>query len=472
MTDNTGSSKPSLFKKLRINTRDLWVKLGEISKPLVFTLFSSSATTSEQKSEAISDVSATVSSFVAPSVEVIPRSVSETDSVPQPSPRVSSASSSPPMENAEAVEASIAASVVDIASSVEEFSASFDAMSVARVPSVLTGAPVISRSPIITIQVPLGDASLPDATETIDKVEGEEDVDISFLDDDSPIPESGSVPPRLNQASVKNAPARKPAIVAARRVTRSLSEQRLELVLGPHRPLMKKAKDPSPSNDDAEDMTADVSDISASDSEAFDSSKFLSAFHQRQNKLVVGRSLVSERKLVKTDVEGTEVVELLHDLRLEKSSYHAPVFIATVVHEFYANLSKSIKDTSSEHAFSVFVRGFWIPFSPTVINAYLGCEHVIHPAPLFDLNEVAAEPTGGSRCVWPSGHSLLVSNLSMKYFILHKIVVRDWISSTHNSTMGKPLGLLLYKVGTRVEFNLGQLIYEHVVVHTESARSQ
>ncbi|KAH6834678.1 hypothetical protein C2S53_019820 [Perilla frutescens var. hirtella] len=472
MTDNTGSSKPSLFKKLRINTRDLWVKLGEISKSLVFTLFSSSATTSEQKFEAISDVSATVPSSVAPSVEVLPQSVSETDPVPQPSPRVSSAPSSPPMENAEAVKASIAASMVDIAPFIEEFAASFNAMSVARAPSVLAGAPVISDSSIITIQVPLGDASLPDAAETIDKVQGEKDVDISFLDDDSPIPESGSVPSRLNQASVKKPPAMKPAIVATRRVTRSLSEQKLGLVSGPYRPLMKKARDPSPSDDDAEDVTADVSDISASDSEAFDSSKFLSAFHQRQYKLVVGRSLVSERKLVKTDVEGTEVVELLDDLRLEKSAYHALVFIATIVHEFYANLSKSIKDTSSEHAFSVFVRGFWISFSPTVINAYLGREHVVPPAPLFDLSEVAAEPTRGSRCVWPSGHSLLASDLSVKYSILHKIVVRNWIPSTHNSTVGKPLGLLLYKVGTRVEFNLGQLIYEHVVVHAKSARSQ
>ncbi|KAH6807819.1 hypothetical protein C2S51_028927 [Perilla frutescens var. frutescens] len=431
--------------------------------------------------------------------------------------------------NIESMDALITSAVGDESASIEEFAASLDALKFVQEPSALAAILVFNDTPIVTVQVPLGEVSPVAADETLDQGQGEEDVDISFLDEDSPVLEADSVPPQPSRKAIsskthgtkrklelrdvpvtppvsddeddtpivffkskkvtakkgsslkapksvksssKSASTKKSVVVPTHRVTWSLSEQRMGLMSGCRRSLMKQTRAPSPSDDEAEVVTKSVSDRSDSESIAYDSSNFYSIFHQCQYKLVVGHSLVSECKLIKADVEGTGVIEFLHDLRLEKSAYTAPHFVAAVVHEFYANLSKSIRDASSEHAFVVFLRGHWIPFSPSVINAYLGREHVVTPATMFELDEVAAELTGGNHCAWLSGHSLIVSDLSVKYSILHKIAVRNWFPSTHNSTIRKPLGLLLFKVGTRVEFNLGQLIFEHVVAHAESSRSQ
>ncbi|KAH6766759.1 hypothetical protein C2S52_017742 [Perilla frutescens var. hirtella] len=411
--------------------------------------------------------------------------------------------------------------------------------------NISTADPVVSDTPVVTVQVPLGEVSPAAAAENLVHDQGEDDVDISFLDEESPVNEDVSVlppkatssktrgskrklelrdelvtppvsddeddtpiaklkskvlvkvaakkgspsktlkskkvvakkgpsskPPKSVKPAVKKVVPKKFEVVPTHRITRSVFEQRMGLMSGRRRPLMKQARAPCPSDEEAEDVPESVPDRSDSDSEDFDSSKFISALHQNQSKIVAGCSLISERCLVKSDIEGTGVDSLLHDLRLEKSAYSAPPFIATVVHEFYANLSKRMCDASYEHAFSVFVRGHWFAFFPAVINDFLGHENFVAPAPVFDLNEVVSELTGRSRVVWPSGRALLASDLSVKYSILHKVVVRNWLPSTHDSTVGKSMALLLFTIGTRSEFNLGLLIFENIIAHAESTRTQ
>ncbi|KAH6812021.1 hypothetical protein C2S51_025783 [Perilla frutescens var. frutescens] len=81
-----------------------------------------------------------------------------------------------------------------------------------------------------------------------------------------------------------------------------------------------------------------------------------------------------------------------------------------MVHEFYENLSKSIRDVNYAHAFFYF----------------------------YELTEE-------SHLVWPKGRSLLAFDLNVKYSILHKIAVKNWLPSRHCSSIDKTLSILLFK---------------------------
>ncbi|KAH6771747.1 Oxidoreductase [Perilla frutescens var. frutescens] len=566
MADKAASSKPSQAKKPRISIEDLRLQLVELSQPIVFAPSIASVPAVVELFVASPEAPASVPTSVAPSVVSPPRSVSEIDLTVQPSPRVSEVPSSPPMVSAEILDALIAAVIENVGgsevsldpdedvatiptvgkdlTSIEEFAASLDALKFVQAPSISAAVHVVSDTPIVTVQVPLGEVSSPAAVTTLDQGQGDDNVDISFLDEDSPIHEDDSVPPpkatssktrgskrklelrddpitppvfddeddtpitqlkskvlakvaakkvppskipkskkvaakkgstsknpKSVKSSGKKALAKKSGVVSARHVTRIVSEQRMGLLSGRRRPLMKQARAPSPSDEEAEDVPESVPDISDSDSEAFDSSKFISAFYQSQFKIVAGRSLVSKRYLIKSDIDGTVVDILLHDLRLEKSAYSAPPFITAIVHEFYANLSKRLRDASYEHVFSVFVRGNWIAFSPVVINEFLGRENLVAPAPVFDLNEVVTELTGGSRVIWPPGRVLLASDLSVKYSILHKNVFAHAESARAQQPVGYP-GLIFSIIMAQHDVVSANDLYDPVFQHAPDVPSR
>ncbi|KAH6780278.1 hypothetical protein C2S52_011515, partial [Perilla frutescens var. hirtella] len=313
-----------------------------------------------------------------------PRSVSETDFAAQPSLRVSEEPSSPPMVTAKTVDASIVAVIKTVGDadvslaldeddvtastvgeeliSIEEFTASLDALKI--------------------VQVPLGEIKA-----TSSKTRGSKrklelrDVPVTppVSDDEDDTPIANLKSNVLAKVAAKNGSSSKPSKSVKPSGKKALAKKhdvRMGLMSGCRRLLIKQARAPFPSEEEADDVPESVPDRSDSDSEDFDS---------------------------------------------KKSAYSAPPFIAIVVHKFYANLSKRMHDASYKHAFSVFVRGNWIAFSPAVINEFLGRENLAAPASVFYLNEVVTELTGGSRVIWPPGRVLLASDLSVKYSILHKI---------------------------------------------------
>ncbi|KAH6778751.1 hypothetical protein C2S52_009988 [Perilla frutescens var. hirtella] len=287
--------------------------------------------------------SAPLAGFVAESIEE-----------PQFDPRVFVEPSLPPIQNLKAVEALIATAMVVDSCYIDEFSVSIDAMKFMSDTAPLSFVPAATRdSPIVTIQFHLGDASPADVVDLVAQFEEAkvaESMEIKFVDDETSSPVSSSVPPLLVQEEppsrsrgvkrklqLRDKPNESPTTdansddetpIAHLKVTRSESEDFLRLVSGSRRPLMKNARAPSPSEEDADTVPKDVSDSSDHELGSFDSSKFLSVFHQSMHNLV-----------------------LLHDSRLDKSAYTASAFVLAVVHEFYDNLHKSIREVTSDRAF-------------------------------------------------------------------------------------------------------------------------
>lgn len=60
------------------------------------------------------------------------------------------------------------------------------------------------------------------------------------------------------------------------------------------------------------------------------------------------------------------------------------------------------------------------------------------------------------------------SVLSVKYVILHKIGLGNWLSSSHGSGVSPPVAQLIFQLGTSVHIDFGTVIYEQILRHVDS----
>ena len=89
---------------------------------------------------------------------------------------------------------------------------------------------------------------------------------------------------------------------------------------------------------------------------------------------------------------------------------------------------------------------------------------VSYPTP----ERLAEELTGGTVPVWPVDGQLPVASLMVKYSILHRIGISNWIPSKHASTISTSLGHFVYLVGTKVKVNIGEFIFNHLLRHVDT----
>ena len=90
---------------------------------------------------------------------------------------------------------------------------------------------------------------------------------------------------------------------------------------------------------------------------------------------------------------------------------------------------------------------------------------VIH----YPSNEqLALELSGGTVKSWLTEGQLPIASLSMKYAILHKIGITNWIPSTRASIASAALGHFIYLVGTGARLNVGEFIFRHLLRHVDT----
>ncbi|TYK27414.1 flocculation protein FLO11-like [Cucumis melo var. makuwa] len=65
-------------------------------------------------------------------------------------------------------------------------------------------------------------------------------------------------------------------------------------------------------------------------------------------------------------------------------------------------------------------------------------------------------------------HKLSVASLTVKYAILHRIGISNWISCTYASTISTSLGHFVYLMGIRVKVNVGESIFNHLLRHVNT----
>ncbi|XP_019158026.1 PREDICTED: uncharacterized protein LOC109154753 [Ipomoea nil] len=129
--------------------------------------------------------------------------------------------------------------------------------------------------------------------------------------------------------------------------------------------------------------------------------------------------------------------------------------------EFYTNLTLDTFTEGSARFHQVFIRGTWYPFGPTEINAYLGTPN--HPAsPDPNPHLLATALTHNKVVSWPSdGISSL--KLTTVYSVLLRLASANWVPAVRRHQVPEHLAGLLYKIRNCLPFNLGMVIFSHLM---------
>ncbi|XP_050889827.1 uncharacterized protein LOC127095135 [Lathyrus oleraceus] len=186
--------------------------------------------------------------------------------------------------------------------------------------------------------------------------------------------------------------------------------------------------------------------------------KFLSKVVPKKKKTkwkyVYQKRLALERELAQNVLDCKDIMDLIQEAGLMKTVTQFSKCYEMLVKEFIVNLSGEYVDGKSKEFKKVYVRGKCVNFSPSVINKYLG-----------RLDE--AQPELEVR-KWPLKGKLVASKPSVKYAMLHKIGVANWVPTNHKSTVAVMLGKFIYVVGTKAKFDYGSYIFDQTLKHAGS----
>ncbi|XP_062081006.1 uncharacterized protein LOC133785807 [Humulus lupulus] len=179
------------------------------------------------------------------------------------------------------------------------------------------------------------------------------------------------------------------------------------------------------------------------------------------------RKLLPERLLDSTEFTSLGLYDIIefHGWKEFVSTLRVPC--PSLVHEFYSNLSADVIDPIHENFGKVFLRGNWIPFTPSVIAE---CLHLpLLDAPTFsaefnpDMDVVACTLTGNPSSTWPTSNAVLIAELTPLYRILHVVAIFNWQPTAHKSTVGADLARFLFAVGTCQSISLPRCLFQVIL---------
>ncbi|XP_057418311.1 uncharacterized protein LOC130712496 [Lotus japonicus] len=199
-----------------------------------------------------------------------------------------------------------------------------------------------------------------------------------------------------------------------------------------------------------------------------DNVSFHSAEFAQRCKFVFQRRIDVERKLSEEVLSYKEILDLLEHAGLMKTVKGLSKCFIQLIREFIVNITSDCDNEDSVEYKKVFVRGKCVDFSPEVINNYLGKspDAVAEREP--DLDRVANTLTGRLIKKWPKKGLLPSGKLTAKYDVLYKIGTANWMATQHMSGVTPPLARMLYLIGTRGDFDFGNLVYEQTLKHAGS----
>ncbi|XP_019161969.1 PREDICTED: uncharacterized protein LOC109158507 [Ipomoea nil] len=180
---------------------------------------------------------------------------------------------------------------------------------------------------------------------------------------------------------------------------------------------------------------------------------------------MVRRELIVQRTVDENQLNSVcDILPLLNEVGLLKTVTDVCPYSKLLTYEFYCNLSDEIDSLTGPRPMQIFIRGKWYDFGPDVINKYYGLPAVQEEA-VTEWDVVAKTLTGGQTTFWPTGDKdyLLSSHLTSRYVILHRLALHNWLPSAHFNTVGKLLAGFLFRIGTKMQFDLGKWIYNHVL---------
>ncbi|XP_019170458.1 PREDICTED: uncharacterized protein LOC109166029 [Ipomoea nil] len=182
--------------------------------------------------------------------------------------------------------------------------------------------------------------------------------------------------------------------------------------------------------------------------------------------LNLSRSLLVEKVIdVDNMLSLCNIITLLRDQTLLDTVRGKDTYSMWLTPKFYTNLSSDSALASSPHYHQVYARGRWFDFSPVVINRYFNqtaFEEDFEPG----LDVLASSLTHAAVTTWPSA-DLLSTLLTTIYSVLFRLVCSNWLPFVALHCVSKKMVVLLYKIRHKINFDLGSLIYNHIMGFTK-----
>ncbi|XP_019173791.1 PREDICTED: uncharacterized protein LOC109169363 [Ipomoea nil] len=193
--------------------------------------------------------------------------------------------------------------------------------------------------------------------------------------------------------------------------------------------------------------------------------QFVSLAAQTKWATMVRRELIVQRTVDENQLNSVcDILPLLNEVGLLKTVTDVCPYSQLLTYEFYCNLSDEIDSLTGPRPMQIFIRGTLYVFGPDVINKYYGLP-TVQEETVTEWDVVAKTLTGGHTTSWPTGDKdyLLSSDLTSRYVILHRLALHNWLPSAHFNTVGKLLAGFLFRIGTKMQCDLGKWIFYHVL---------
>nr|GMC74203.1 uncharacterized protein LOC109169177 [Ipomoea batatas] len=189
----------------------------------------------------------------------------------------------------------------------------------------------------------------------------------------------------------------------------------------------------------------------------------LSSFHRS---LSVKRFICQKRIVISDFTAKTGLIGKLKSCQLFTSVVTIDQFVKPVVYEFYANLAPELVCHNR-----VYVRGRMFEFGPASINHYFWSTDSDDDF-VEDMDQITAKLTGGAKTRWVAKDTIKAVDLTASFALLHKIACTNWMPTKHHSYVKRSMAVLLYKIDQGVKFNLGELLFQHILAARNGANNR
>ncbi|XP_050918845.1 uncharacterized protein LOC127136310 [Lathyrus oleraceus] len=149
-------------------------------------------------------------------------------------------------------------------------------------------------------------------------------------------------------------------------------------------------------------------------------------------KYVIQRRVALDRELGKEALKCKKVVELIKVAGLMKTVRKFGPCYESLVKEFVVTVPDGCDDVKNVDYRKVYVIGNVVTFSPTVIKKFMGRIEVTQAELEVTDDQVCKEIIAKQVRHWPNKGKLYAGKLSVKYDILHRIRIGNWVSTNCN----------------------------------------
>ncbi|KAH6763743.1 hypothetical protein C2S51_014992 [Perilla frutescens var. frutescens] len=185
---------------------------------------------------------------------------------------------------------------------------------------------------------------------------------------------------------------------------------------------------------------------------------FYSQHAKTLQKTVILRPTRVEKKIDVLSFKKYEMDVFLKERGLWKSITELSSFEPDIIVEFYTNVSPKMGDKSKSKFGEVYMRDKIYVFNPMLINKFLGLGNDSDVVSLDLIDDVVGTVTGGLVTKWTN--KISTSKLTFFYYVLHKLIVCNWLPTTNTSVLTVDQAILLFKLGTKIPFNLRKCIFD------------